>query len=262
MAAANFHRVDLPADLVIPSIPKSIPLISLRNATRSPNIAALIDQIAQSINHYQLQTFEMLHKVYGSTAFTHDLCLSLSFHSIIANTPYSNIRATWENKHYNMGLFTQANPLPACLPFISDQCACVVPSTITKHISGDMDLVVEAIRNITAPKEEYGRIVFFPPTTIEIQEYMSSMWPSKFDARVEPREGWKNSVWQCLTHGQGWNFLTFPPSDGDNKRHLLFERAYNGSCILGSGQCKALNDLKRKAGTAKTIPTLALSHIC
>ena len=50
---------------------------------------------------------------------------------------------------------------------------------------------------------------------------------------------------QCLTHGQGWNFLTFPPTDGSkNKRHLLFERAFNESVVIGSGQCKAFNDMK------------------
>ena len=60
---------------------------------------------------------------------------------------------------------------------------------------------------------------------------------------------------QCLTHGQGWNFLTFAPIDGTkNKRHLLFQRAYNGSYIVGSGQCKGLNDLKPKSRAVITRP--------
>ena len=47
--------------------------------------------------------------------------------------------------------------------------------------------------------------------------------------------------------------MTFPPIDGTkNKRHLLFERAFNGSYIVGSGQCKGLNDLKPRAKAAIT----------
>jgi hypothetical protein len=63
---------------------------------------------------------------------------------------------------------------------------------------------------------------------------------------------------QCLTHGQGWNFLTFAPMDGTkNKRHLLFERAFNGSIVVGSGQCKSFNDMKpnRRRGPSPTKQT-------
>ena len=107
-----------------------------------------------------------------------------------------------------------------------------------------MDDVVEGIRQMTLPSSDGNG--YLPPTTVTIQLFMSTLWPEKYDSNVADAKGWRNSVNQCLTHGQGINFLTYSV-DGKNKRHLLFERAFNGVCVLGSGQCKALNDMAKAA---------------
>jgi hypothetical protein len=149
--------------------------------------------------------------------------------------------------------FTDRYRLPHHLPFISDGCAQIIPFTPTKPNHGVMEDIIEAIRRTTILDLPVHQPVFYPPTTGDIQMYLSQRWPEKYPPANGVASGWRNTVNQCLTHGQGWNFLTFPPIDGTkNKRHLLFERAFNGSYIVGSGQCKGLNDLKPRAKAAIT----------
>ena len=109
-----------------------------------------------------------------------------------------------------------------------------------------MDDIIEAIRHKTTPAIVDGQTRWMPPTTQDIQQFMSCTWPTKYRSDVADAKGWKNTVNQCLTHGQGWNFVTYVPQTGKNKRHCLVERAFNGVCILGSGVCKGLNDRKPK----------------
>lgn len=109
-----------------------------------------------------------------------------------------------------------------------------------------MNDVVEAIRQETQPNTSANNTYYVPPPTIDIQKYMSLTWPEKYPEYVAETKGWNNSVNQGLTHGQAWNFLTYDPLEGKSKRHLLVERAFNGVCVLGSGQCKRLNDMKPK----------------
>ena len=147
-----------------------------------------------------------------------------------------------------MKSFTDRNRLPHHLPFISDDYAQIIPFTASKLNHGVMEDIIEAIRRTTFLHLSGQTPVFFPPTTGDIQSYLAMRWPEKYPATNGVASGWRNTVNQCLTHGQGWNFLTFPPIDGTkNKRHLLFERAFNGTYIVGSGQCKGLNDLKPKS---------------
>jgi len=149
-----------------------------------------------------------------------------------------------------MKFFTERSGLPHHLPFIGDDCAQIIPFTASKPNHGVMEDIIEAIRRTTTLQLNNETPVFYPPTTGDIQSYLASRWPQKYPATYGVASGWRNTVNQCLTHGQGWNFLTFPPIDGTkNKRHLLFERAFNASYIVGSGQCKSLNDLKPKSKT-------------
>lgn len=190
----------------------------------------------------------MLHNVYGSSQVIKDICLSLSYHHTHTVAFLSHTCPTSSLETYNMKHYTNATPIPSHLPFVADHCAAIIPPTSENHDRGVMNDVVEAMRRITVITTDNGGLyAFYPPTTQDIQSYLSSRWPQKYPSTKGTASGWRNTVNQCLTHGQGWNFLTFPPTDGTkNKRHLLFERAFNGSYIVGSGQCKGLNDLKPK----------------
>ena len=226
-----------------------------------------LPNITQYLTPYLLRTLEMLHKVYGTSPVIKDICLSLSYHHTHSTACLSHTRPTTYLDDYQMKRHTDTNPLPSRLPFIPDHCATIIPSACDKQNNGVMADIVEAMRRTTTlTVNQRGHFVFFPPTTQDIQNYLSCAKPEKFPPTKGVASGWRNTVNQCLTHGQGWNFLTFPPMDGSkNKRHLLFERAFNGSYIVGSGQCKGLNDLKpknnnrgnspRRAGTAKPVLT-------
>jgi hypothetical protein len=209
-----------------------------------------LPDITHLITPYMLKTFEMFHKVHGSSDVIKQICLSLSFHHTHSMARLSHTRPTVSLEHYNMKHFTDTNPLPSRLPFIGDHCAAIIPNATydNKHHIGVMDDIIEAMRQTTLLTVDYtGVYVFVPPTTQDIQNYLSIKYPNKYPGNKGVASGWRNTVNQCLTHGQGWNFLTFPPTDGSkNKRHLLFERAFNGSYVVGSGQCKGLNDLKPK----------------
>jgi hypothetical protein len=197
------------------------------------------------ITPYLLKTLEMLHRVHGPSPHIEALSRHLSYQYHLVGIP----RPTTALEVYSMKYFTDQMGLPHTLPFISDDCAQIIPfSAGTKSNHGVMEDIIEAIRRTTCLTQSDGKIVFYPPTTGDIQTYLSSRWATKYPSTNNVASGWRNTVNQCLTHGQGWNFLTFPPIDGTkNKRHLLFERAYNASYIVGSGQCKGLNDLKPKS---------------
>lgn len=215
-----------------------------------------LPDITQYLTPYFLKTLEMLHTVHGTTDVIQNICLSLSYRNIYSTAYLSNTRSTITLEEYNMKHFTDSNPLPSRLPFIADHCSTVIPQTCDKHGHGVMNDVVEAMRRTTHfITDENDIYAFIPPTTQDIQTFLSSQWPHKYPPARDVASGWRNTVNQCLTHGQGWNFLTFPPIDGSkNKRHLLFERAFNGSYIVGSGQCKGLNDMKPKYQNRTTSP--------
>ena len=224
-----------------------------------------LPDITPYLTPYLIRTLEMLHNVYGTSPVIKNICLSLSYHHTHSTACLSHTRPTTYLDDYQMKRYTDSNPLPSRLPFIPDHCATIIPSACDKQNNGVMADIVEAMRRTTTLHiNQKGDFVFFPPTTQAIQNYLSSVMPEKFPATKGVASGWRNTVNQCLTHGQGWNFLTFPPMDGSkNKRHLLFERAFNGSYIVGSGQCKGLNDLKPKnnnrgnspRGAAKAVAT-------
>jgi hypothetical protein len=207
-----------------------------------------LPDITQYLTPYLLRTLEMLHNVHGASPVIQNICLSLSYHHTHSTACLSHTRPTTNLEDYQMKQYIDTNPLPSHLPFIADHCATIIPSTCAKQNNGVMADIVEAMRRTTTLIiNQQGHFVFSPPTTQDIQNYLSSAMPEKFPPTKGVASGWRNTVNQCLTHGQGWNFLTFPPTDGTkNKRHLLFERAFNGSYIIGSGQCKGLNDLKPK----------------
>jgi len=233
----------------VESIASSASPIHVNEASFAPQYLASLPDITEYLSPYLLKTLEMLHKVHGSSNIIKKICLSLSYHNICSTAFFGNTRPTVTLENYNMKQFTDNNRLPSRLPFIADHCATVIPVTCEKHNNrGVMHDIVEAMRQTTnLVTDQCGIYAFFPPTTLDIQTYLSSKWPEKYPPHKGVASGWRNTVNQCLTHGQGWNFLTFPPIDGTkNKRHLLFERAFNGSYIVGSGQCKGLNDLKPK----------------
>jgi hypothetical protein len=176
--------------------------------------------------------------------------------------PESLQKATIPLEEYSMKACTAANPIPCGLPFIGDFCSALIPDgtklpawsapACHKGKGGSvMHDIIESIRQETKPHTFEDGVYYLPPTTTEIQKYMSVTWPEKYPQSVPDAKGWKNSVNQCLTHGQGWNFVTYDPLEGKNKRDLLVERAFNGVCVLGSGQCNGLNDKK-----PKTSPTI------
>ena len=176
-------------------------------------------------------------------------------HVCLASAGVSH-RAITPLEEYDMQTTTSTNALPTRLPFIQDFCAIYIPgdtkvpawSPPDSYSGGHsvMDDIIEAIRHKTSPVIVDGETRWMPPTTQDIQQYMSCTWPTKYRSDVGDAKGWKNTVNQCLTHGQGWNFVTYIPQTGKNKRHCLVERAFNGVCILGSGVCKGLNDRKPK----------------
>jgi hypothetical protein len=158
---------------------------------------------------------------------------------------------------YNMESAVSSNPIPCSRPFIRDHGAAYILadtklpvwSSAEVYSGGHsvMNDIVEAIRHTTKPITTDNMTRWMPPTTYDIQKYMWLTWPQKYSPDVADAKGWKNSVNQCLTHGKGWNFITYVAETGKNKRHCLVERAFNGVCILGSGVCKGLNDRKPKS---------------
>ena len=215
-----------------------------------------LPNITQYLTPYLLRTLEMLHKVHGASPVIKNICLSLSYHHTHSTACLSHTRPTTNLEDYQMKRYTDTNPIPSHLPFIADHCATIIPSACDKQNNGVMADIVEAMRRTTTlTVNQQGHFVFSPPTTQDIQNYLSCAMPEKFPPTKGVASGWRNTVNQCLTHGQGWNFLTFPPTDGTkNKRHLLFERAFNGSYVVGSGQCKGFNDLKPKNNSRGNSP--------
>jgi hypothetical protein len=195
---------------------------------------------------YVLTTLQTCYSLYGADPVIPRICEEVIYqNSYGMSTRHCYTRPTVDLYNYNMNLFTANSSLPASLPFVGDHMAAIVPEGSHHHAVGTMDDIVQAMR-CTTRVNSTGK--FEAPTTPDIQEYLSSTYPAKYPASTAVASGWRNSVNQCLTHGQGWNFLTYPPVEGSkNKRHLLFERAFNGQLIVGSGQCKGFNDKRRAA---------------
>lgn len=208
----------------------------------------ILPDISSHVTIYLFKTVTMLHDVYGSSSDIKELCLKASF-TFISNPT----RAHLSLHEYKMSDFVDSNIIPTPFPYLPDRCATLIPPVESRRHSGSgiMDDIVTAIRYTTrVEKIQSGNLVFYPPSTLEIQTWMALTWPEKYQADRQVASGWRNSVNQCLTHGQGWNFVTYGPrgrESGKIKRHLLVERAFNGSCIVGSGQCKGLNDQKVKS---------------
>lgn len=223
-----------------------------------------MEDIAPLMTPYLMQTLITLHRVYGSSSDIMAMCCELSLSQAASARAGATSAPVFPIGFYNMRERVDKNPIPSPRPFIPDFSAAVIPrsqklpawlppSTYTRGRSV-MDDVVEAMRQTTHLTRDGDG--YLPPTTLNIQYYMANMWPDKYDGNVAEAKGWRNSVNQCLTHGQGINFLTYSV-DGKNKRHLLFERAFNGVCVLGSGQCKSLND-SAKAAKKSQSPTLPI----
>jgi hypothetical protein len=206
---------------------------------------------------YLLQSLLTLHRCYRTQAQVSKLCETLTFIHTNMTSVGASFKPFFRLDTYDMGVFTSANPLPAPFPFVHDASATSIPDDTKLPASENpysysggqsvMNDVVEAIRQTTTPVTVGTKVTWMPPTANDIQRYMSSTWPQKYRSEVLEAKGWRNSVNQCLTHGKGWNFLTYPPEVGKNKRHFLVERAFNGMCVLGSGVCKGLNDKKPKS---------------
>jgi hypothetical protein len=207
-------------------------------SSRAPEIpvdnGGPLPDITTYLTPYILRTFETLYRIYGPSQVIRQLCLDIYYHQPVCNT-----RPTADHFLYDMRLYNKC-PLPAPLPFVADHCAAIIPSLSSRHKPSQMDDIVEAMRHCTRSCPTG----FHAPTVLEIQAYLFREYPRKYSA-CGTAKGWRNSVNQCITHGQGWNFLTFPPAEGCKlKRHLLFERAYNGSCIIGSGQCTSFHNAR------------------
>jgi hypothetical protein len=197
-------------------------------------------------NGYVLATLQMCYNLFGACPISHRICEEIMYqnnHGMPTMNCYT--RPTYDLYNYNMSSFTADSSLPSSFPFVGDHMATMFPDGSNHHAVGTMDDIVQAMR-CTTRLNQAG--MFEAPTTPDIQEYLSSTYPAKYPASTAVASGWRNSVNQCLTHGQGWNFLTYPPVEGSkNKRHFLFERAFNGQLIVGSGQCKGFNDKRRAA---------------
>jgi len=206
-----------------------------------------LPNIMDALTPYHLRTLETIHRIYGTSPITKAFCLSLSYHKHNSNSCLSHTIPIFDISTYDMKFFTDKHPIPSPTPFAPDHNAAILPSSCTTVNEGAMVDIIEAIRYTTciAVTPSLGECTFYPPTAADIQTWLSKKWPERYPSTHGTAQGWRNTVNQCLTHGQGWNFLTFSATDGSkNKRHLLFERAYNESIIIGSGQCKALNDMK------------------
>src|SRR5271167_4173712 len=167
-----------------------------------------LPNITQLITPYMLKTLEMLHKVHGTSDVVRKICLSLSFHHTHSMAGLSHTRPTVSLEHYNMKHFTDTNPLPSRLPFVGDHCAAIIPNATydNKHHTGVMDDIVEAMRQTTFLTVDHtGVYTFVPPTTQDIQNYLSIKYSDKYPRNKSVASGWRNTVNQCLTHGQGWN---------------------------------------------------------
>ena len=203
------------------------------------------------VTPFQLQTLEHLTRAYSLTTSTPGLCLGISL-DYLGPTPTSGIPPTADYITYDIKTIMNDNPIPTVLPFLKDSLSTVIPEeTLGKQVQGAMLDAISAIRSSTSlipDPHNPSNFRFQPPNTQEVQNMMQFLWPEKYKPAAGEAKEWRNTVNQCLTHGQGWNFISYEDTDGGGKlkRHILFERAYNGLCILGPGQCKALND-KRKA---------------
>jgi len=206
-----------------------------------------LSNIMDSLTPYHLRTLETIHRIYGTNSITEAYCFNLSYQRYNLQNNLSHTIPLFNITTYDMKLFTDTHPISSPTPFAPDHNAIILPQVYTTVHDGAMADIIEAIRYTTciAVTSLPSECTFYPPTAADIQTWLSTKWPEKYPSTHETAQGWRNTVNQCLTHGQGWNFLTFPATDGSKtKRHLLFERAFNKSVIIGSGQCKALNDMK------------------
>src|SRR5271154_3284196 len=101
-----------------------VPILSREEEQDMSNLP----DITQLITPYMLKTFEMLHKVHGTSDVIRQICLSLSYYHTHSTAGLSHTRPTVSLEHYNMKHFTDTNPLPSCLPFIGDHCAAIIPN--------------------------------------------------------------------------------------------------------------------------------------
>jgi hypothetical protein len=151
--------------------------------------------------------------------------------------------------NYNIAAIQRAVVLPNPLPFLPNSMAKEIPADALKKKRGPgnsvMDDVVNAILQTTQAGPSLPAndgIIFHAPTSQNIQTYLSLVRPEKYPADTPMARGWRSTVNQCLTHGQGWNFLCLGPLPGEkHKRVMLFQRSFILEIVLGSGQCVALS---------------------
>jgi hypothetical protein len=211
---------------------------------------AYLPDITKKLTVHTYTTVQSLHKYYNKYPDIRQICLEVSYAAVEEDEPRG---ATISYHEYEKQKIIDENPLPLSFPFLPDRCVIAIPPNLEQgHNSSIMEAVVEAMRH-TVHREigPDGRSHFSPSSTTEIQQWMSENDPTNYPASTAAARGWKNSVNQCLTHGQGWNFVTYPPLHGSKiKRHMLVERAFNGSIVVGPGQCKSYNDQKGKKAKA------------
>jgi hypothetical protein len=191
-------------------------------------------------------TLGMLLTVYRNSMPTNTLTYVCWKYLKMVRNSSTPVKAILDPMEYCAVRMQQRILFPISLPFLMNNLAMVITESVRshKHTYGIMDDVVAVIRGrATATLSPEGEIVFQAPTGQEIKDYMQEAWPHKYNLT---QKGWQNSVNQCLTHGQGWNFLKYVIDAERLNRYVLFERAYNGRIVLGSGQCKKLHDDRRK----------------
>ena len=203
-----------------------------------------LPNIRDKLSMFHMPTLETIERVYGKESYlTPVLCLTASWN--YAHNPDGPTISLFD---WDKEAIIAANPVPLSIPYLPDTQAKKIPRNITIRETPLMNDIVEAIRqNMYYESTFIGRFYFEGPTTQVIQRWLSEEWPDVYPPGTKLATGWRNSVNQCITHGQGWNFVTYPiDSYGDPvRRHVLFERAYNGTFILPAHLCRRLNALKR-----------------
>lgn len=239
--------------------PATDPTVVVRvfNKNELPNIQS-------QLTPYTMRTLEMIHQIHSPSEITYFLCQAIAFRGFHPNMPKCNTSPTVEPEKYEQSVFTKMYPAPRYLPFLGDECGVIISAerigTVQPGKDGNiMEVVVEAMRhttklirsdNTSAAGPSYE---FVLPTSEDIMKHMTSIDAAKYPESAASAHGWRNSVNQCLTAGQGINFLSYGVPRDRNHRYILLERAFNGSIILGSGKCRAINDLKPKKARRTSI---------
>jgi hypothetical protein len=216
------------------------PRVLYREGQKLPDITHLLTV-------HVLKTVQTVNRLYGPSSLAADICLKASFASV--NNPRGS---QLPREDYDKSDVISRNPFPTPLPYLADNDALIIPSSLKRFRTNSavMEDIVNAIRHTTNLSSTSDSICFHAPTTTEIQSWMSRKWPEIYPSETPVSSGWRNSVNQSLCHGQGWNFISYQTTVNGHKvsYHVLFERAFNDSCIIPTGVCKKLNEGNYDAG--------------